>query len=102
MTKIRDAVEEVLTTRSSTRDDDPMLYIEVARLLGKMGNEWDVYWLLSSVDYESVRRSRQRLQAKYPDLRGTTYEKRHKKAEEKRKEYSPTFMDKINMWWSNI
>lgn len=92
---IKEAVAEVLTLYTKARDDDNYLYILVARLLGKMGSEWDLYWLLSRVDYESVRRSRQRLQAKYPDVRWEKYQARHKLAEKKRKEYSPTYLQKL-------
>jgi len=97
---IKEAVAEVLTTDFISRDDDNYLYVSVSRLLNiEYGTILD---LLSKLDYKTVERERRRLQRLYPDLRGSTYEKRHKRAEEKRKEYSPTFMDKINMWWSSI
>lgn len=97
---IKEAVSEVLTTDFISRDDDNYLYVSVSRLLNiEYGTILD---LLSKLDYKTVERERRRLQRLYPDLRGSTYEKRHKRAEEKRKEYSPTYFDKLSMWWSSI
>lgn len=97
---IKEAVSEALTTDFICRDNDNYLYITVARLL------WIEYSstldLLMKLDYKTVERERRKLQAIYPDLRWDKYQVRHKLAEKKRKEYSPTYLDKLSMWWSNI
>lgn len=94
---IKEAVNEVLTLYPKARDDDNYLYIEVARLLDKMWEYGNILALLNAVDYKTVERERRRLQRLYPDLRWEKYQARHKLAEKKRKEYSPSFWDKIQL-----
>lgn len=99
---IKEAVAGLLAVNPKTRDDDPYLYIEVVRLLWKLWEQGNVYAMLKAVDYQSVRATRQNLQMKHPDLRGESYKDRQRRSAKKRKEYSPTYLDKLSMWWNTI
>jgi hypothetical protein len=92
--KIREVVSELLTVDPKTRDDDVYLYECVLRVLWV---SWPIYYVLSTVDYQTVIRQRRYLQAQYEDLRGSKYKERQKHCVVKRKEYSPSFWDKIQL-----
>lgn len=72
MKDIKAVVFNILTQKPETRDSDKRLYIEVCRhkcpsLLGQTLESAFLYGKLPN--YESVRRSRQDIQAKYPNLK---------------------------------
>ena len=98
---IKSIVKELLEKREELRDDDVFLYINVLTHKN-VPIDWYVYTALSTVDYSYVVRQRALLQSKYPDLRWVKYTERQEKWHRMTKKYSPTYMDKLSMWWSNI
>ena len=92
-TKIKEVVSELLTVDTKTRDNDPYLYECVLRVIWVTGS---IYYVLSTVDYQTVIRQRRLLQSKYPDLRWDSYKNRQSYSAVKRKEYSPSFWEKLN------
>ena len=92
--QMMDNVKELLTNWTSIRDNDEKL----------MANIWGMYIgekdlddmsakdLLSSLakgllpSYESISRCRRKLQEECPNLRGNQWDKRHKRADNIRKE----------------
>lgn len=96
--QIRDAVKIVLTESIACRDDDPLLYLKVLHVLGI---EYTTpYYMLTLLNYQSVRVARQEVQAEFPELRWYKYQERHKIGDKIKKEKSQTFMDKLNSLWS--
>lgn len=85
----------VLVSCPSTRDNDDVLYYHVLKALGMDGHTTVEEFLLDTrksegyPPFETVRRTRQKLQAEFPDLQGTrsTKEKR-KEAEEEFRAYA--------------
>ena len=79
-------VKVVLLSSSESRDDDMMLYLDVCNLctantgssINNMSFEAVMrqYKTLGIPCFESVRRARQKLQAKYPELSSSTRVKR--------------------------
>lgn len=90
-------VQSLLESLPSTRDDDALLYVEVAKIiLPAPYYTYPIIDLLHELNYQSVRATRQWLQLRNEELRGKTRKKRHNLGEEIRKEYSPTFNEKID------
>lgn len=89
--ELKDTVEKLLRNHPSTRDDSLKLYefylneckvsvtTSIKEIFDKVRTDE-----ISSI--ESVSRCSRLLQGKYPELRGTLYEDRHKKAEKVKKE----------------
>lgn len=86
----KEIVKELLTNKPHLRDDDHKLMSNIwLRELGGMPAATN----LSSFEFlnlfsqnrltspESIRRCRQKIQELYPELRGTSYNERHKQAE---------------------
>ncbi len=96
--QIKDAVKIVLTESVACRDDDPLLYLKVLHLLGI---EYTTpYYMLTLLNYQSVRVSRQEVQAEFPELRWYKYQERHKTGDKIKKEKSQNFWDKLNVLWT--
>lgn len=72
-----DIVKEILINCPQARNSDDLLYINVCRKLSPMicTQQFQTVLLnrraLKLPPYESVRRARQKLQASYPELRGS-------------------------------
>lgn len=83
--QVKMTVEEILETKPRTRDDDDLLYLEIIRRAGLSGVSVDHFLQNRSAmgipPFESVRRSRQKVQAEHPELKGTRVEER-KEAED--------------------
>ena len=76
-------VKERLENSTKMRDDDALLIADVWRQqLAELGAK-SVYDVLNAIagrmvtSPESIRRSRQKVQQDYPNLRGTVYNQRH-------------------------
>lgn len=98
--QLKAIVQCLLETIPETRDNDPLLYKEVAKNYFTEVPYFmlDIYELLTKLNYQSIRAIRQNLQLKNESLRGKEWNKRHNLGEELRKEYSPTFWDKIDQF----
>ena len=89
-----DNVEKLLTISPPLRDNDERLMANIwAKYIGKRDlNEMNAEDLLSSLaqgllpSYESISRCRRKLQEECPNLRGDQWYKRHKRADNIRKE----------------
>ncbi|MDD3222207.1 MAG: hypothetical protein PHG07_07455 [Lachnospiraceae bacterium] len=85
---IEDKVKAVLTSQTDTRDDDMKLYLCVCRCclpsIGAMPFETVMTQCrsLGIPCFESVRRTRQKLQAQNPELIGTARVKKLRTAQE--------------------
>lgn len=80
MRNIDGLVSNCLKDKPETRDNDPLLYMEVAKRLGI--ESYSKYDLLTTLSYQTVQRARRKLQAQDPVLRGSSYLKRkHLEAE---------------------
>lgn len=85
---IEDKVKAVLTSQTNTRDDDMKLYLCVCRCclpsIGAMPFETVMTQCrsLGIPCFESVRRTRQKLQAQNPELIGTARVKKLRTAQE--------------------
>ena len=72
-----DLVKDILTNVPDTRDDDDLLYVNVCKKISPMvcSQPFQTVLLMRNSlgvpPFESVRRARQKLQASYPELRGT-------------------------------
>ena len=70
-------VKEILQEMPETRNSDDQLYFEVCRRINKnIANLpfWNVILMRKSLNipgFETVRRTRQKIQASFPDLAGT-------------------------------
>jgi len=96
--QIKDAVKIVLTESVACRDDDPLLYLKVLHVLGI---EYTTpYYMLTLLNYQSVRVARQEVQAEFPELRWSKYQERHKIGDKIKKEKSQNFWDKLNVLWT--
>lgn len=115
--QLKAIVQCLLETIPDTRDDDPLLYKEVAKNYFTEVPYFmlDIYELLTKLNYQSIRAIRQWLQKRCDDsirsrlalwqsiedifdIRGKEWNKRHNLGEELRKEYSPTFWDKLDQF----
>lgn len=88
-------VKEILTDKPETRNDDNLLWLESVRAVVKnfkYGNkmtELTFAYVLKNIhslglpSFESVSRSRRKLQEKYPELRGSEYVRRKRSEREK-------------------
>jgi hypothetical protein len=78
-------IEQILREFQQARDSDASLYATLLRSLGFDINTKTALDLLKGMHegdvphFESVRRTRQKLQEEHPDLRGQRYEERQKK-----------------------
>lgn len=86
--KLYDLVFHILKTDSYTRSSDKKLIWEVLKYQGFTENGAITYTRFMSKDianFESVRRCRQKIQEKYPELRavGVVFQERAKKAKQK-------------------
>ena len=79
-------IEKCLQSKPETRDNDPLLYMEVAKVLGI--ENYSKYDLLTALSYQTVQRTRRKLQAEDPILRGESYCKRKHLEQEYRDFYS--------------
>lgn len=85
---IEDKVKAILTSQTDTRDDDMKLYLCVCRYcqpsIGTMSFETVMTQCrsLGIPCFESVRRTRQKLQAQNPELLGTARVKKLRAARE--------------------
>ena len=93
-------VKQRLENSTKMRDDDALLMADVWRQqLAELGAK-SVYDVLNAIagrmvtSPESIRRSRQKVQQEYPNLRGTVYNQRHAKEIEVLKELGYATMDK--------
>lgn len=72
-----DIVKEILTNVPESRDDDDLLYINVCKKVSPMACNQPFQTVLlmrktlNIPPFESVRRTRQKLQASYPELCGS-------------------------------
>lgn len=86
-------VRAILFTFPESRDSDDLLYSKVIRNYGAEGYSVEEFLAhrseLNVPPFETVRRTRQKLQAAYPDLRGKRYvEKKRKELEKEYKTYA--------------
>jgi len=94
--KTADRVMELLKEYPALRDDDQYLLAMVWR--EEVGDKGSAFELLTKIanhevaHFESVRRERQKIQEKNPDLRGKKYKARHKHA----KQFVPVELDPID------
>lgn len=95
---IKPAVYNVLKESVASRDDDALLYLKVLYRL------WLTYTtpyeMLTVLNYQSVRATRQELQTVYPELRWAKYQDRHRIGDKIKKEKSKNFWDKLNVLWT--
>ena len=96
--QLKAIVQCLLETIPETRDNDPLLYKEVAKNYFTEVPYFmlDIYELLTKLNYQSIRAIRQNLQLRNESLRGKEWNKRHNLGEELRKEYSPTFQELVD------
>lgn len=83
--KIEKIVKELLILDKHLRDDDQKLYgCVVYNIMPEVAKEDFITVMMSgkAPTMESVTRCRRKLQATYPELRGTVWQKRHEKEEE--------------------
>ncbi len=86
MVKIYDLIKEVLTEQRETRDSDKKLIWEVWTRTGFVyGNHISYVNFLKSPSHETIRRCRQKIQEKFPELRASDniLRRRHQIAKEK-------------------
>lgn len=89
MKSVKDVVERLLFEHPETRDNDRLLIVKVwaeqnPNLRSKFFSfrRFAVDFIEGKyADPESIRRTRQKAQEKYPDLRGEKYYERHKEEE---------------------
>lgn len=93
-------VKKRLENSTKMRDDDALLMADIWREeLTQLGAK-SLYDVLNAIagrmvtSPESIRRSRQKVQQDYPNLRGTVYNQRHAKEIEVLKELGYATMDK--------
>lgn len=93
-------VKQRLENSTKMRDDDALLMADIWREeLTQLGAK-TLYDVLNAIagrmvtSPESIRRSRQKVQQDYPNLRGTVYNQRHAKEIEVLKELGYATMDK--------
>ena len=93
-------VKKRLENSTKMRDDDALLMADIWRQeLAELGAK-SVFDVLNAIagrmvtSPESIRRSRQKVQQDYPNLRGTVYNQRHAKEIEVLKELGYATMDK--------
>lgn len=87
LNKLKDTVMECLRRIPATRNSDRILYNEVCITLGydtRNMSAWDMLHNNRMPSTESVRRTRQKAQAEFPELRATpaVQEQRRKLVEE--------------------
>jgi hypothetical protein len=93
-------IKQRLENSTKMRDDDALLMADIWRQeLAELGAK-SVFDVLNAIagrmvtSPESIRRSRQKVQQDYPNLRGTVYNQRHAKEIEVLKELGYATMDK--------
>lgn len=87
---VQKEVEAILESNPETRDSDDILYFKFITGINPMLTTHDVFINRERYGlppYESVRRTRQKLQEKRPDLRGT------KRIQQLRKEREAEFLE---------
>ena len=79
--KIENTVLPIMMAEPRARDDDNYLFAEYIKATHPEIAEVDFYNAMvrfsKDINIKSVERVRRKLQQKYPELRGKTYEKRH-------------------------
>lgn len=82
-------VRNTLTDIPETRDSDDLLYYNIIKLWQEgLGEEFNVYEIFCNrrewgiPNFESVRRTRQKLQANNENLRGTLWARRYRRRKE--------------------
>lgn len=96
--QIKSVVYDILKDSVACRDDDPLLYLKV---LYKLWLTYTTpYEMLTVLNYQSVRATRQELQSEFPELRWAKYQQRHKVGDKIKKEKSKNFWQKLNVLWT--
>lgn len=96
--KIKDVVEKVLKDNPATRDNDRLLILKVWKeqhpnLINLSFREFSKMYLDEVfMDTESIRRSRQKIQETYPELRGKSRDFREKNEIEMRSFINKTIL----------
>lgn len=83
MQRIKPAVADILKKYPETKDDDSLLLVKFwdIQTKGELKTFQEFCYLLTNkhlTHAETIRRTRQKLQEKYPELRGELYEVRKK------------------------
>ena len=96
--KLTKVVKKILGAVPGARDRDTLLYYYVVQSLG-----FDTHAPLATIlrliengtlpNFDTVSRARRLVQAAHPELRGNTWEKRHKHEEEDRRGYAQLSRD---------
>lgn len=78
----------ILFAYPETRDDDGLLYYVYAKCyVQDSGRMYSLKKLFQLIPFKTIDRCRRRLQAKYPNLRGEMWNRRHILQEEWREEF---------------
>lgn len=78
-------VEYILVKWTATKDNDMLLVAQFWALESRFTEQHSAYDVFEAMSkgtlssYESITRARRKLQEIHPELRGVTWEKRHKK-----------------------
>lgn len=78
--EIKNVVLDILSAKPETRDNDDLLYLEILKIYG--AEHWSVeqffrFRKIKNIPpFESVRRTRQKAQAEFPELKGKRAEER--------------------------
>lgn len=91
-------VREVLRVDPKAREDDPYLYLQVAKRLEL--DHLNTYDLLLRLDYPAVVRARRFIQQHNEELRGKNYWKRQAYMAEYKKTYKPDYRDRLKSFIS--
>jgi hypothetical protein len=78
------------------RDDDPYLYLAVAKKL-RIDHLWK-YELLLELDYPAVIRARRAVQEVCEELRGKAYGKRQAYVSKYKEIYKPNYFEKMQIY----
>lgn len=81
--KVKTVIKNLLSDNVNLRDDDRLLYEEIIKVYipeyKRCSADELLYHIRTTVpNYETVRRTRQLLQEQIPQLRGSSYDIRHK------------------------
>ena len=57
---------------------------------------------MKELSYSTVERKSRHIQKYNDDLRGKNYQERQRHSKKKAKEYSPTYIDKLQLWWKSV
>lgn len=97
--KVVNLVKDILTENAETRDSDMLLYLKVCQRILPIVTEMPFphvlmfYKTYNLPCFETVRRSRQRIQAENPELAGD--EKVRRKRKEREAEFREFAMEKV-------